>query len=142
VAVVPGTDGEKMGKSESNAVALFAPDKQVKASIMRIVTDSTPVEAPKDPDSCNVYALLKLFLGEDELPALRERYTAGGTGYGDFKKLLLEKFHERFDAARARREELAGNLDYVHGVLRAGAERAREIGGEVLADVHRACGLR
>jgi tryptophanyl-tRNA synthetase len=142
VAVVPGTDGRKMSKSYDNGIELFATDKQVKKSIMRIVTDSTPVEDPKDPDTCNVYGLLKLFLDEGELASVAEQYRAGGTGYGAFKTRLLDAFHTQFDAARMRRQELLGNLDYVSEVLRAGAARAREVGAEVLADVHRACGLR
>jgi tryptophanyl-tRNA synthetase len=142
VAVVPGTDGEKMGKSDGNTIELFAPDKQVKKQIMRIVTDSTPVEAPKDPDRCHVYAILKLFGDEENLTKVRERYTAGGTGYGEFKTMLLEKFHARFDEARTRRAELEGNLDYVRAVLDRGSARARAIGGEVLASVQKACGVR
>ncbi len=142
VAVVPGTDGQKMGKSDGNTIPLFGTDKVVKKAIMGIVTDSTPIEEPKDPDACNVYAILKLFLDETGQAEVRGRYTAGGTGYGDFKKLLLEKFHERFDAARAKREELLQNLDYVHDVLAKGAKSARQTGGEVLADVQAACGIR
>ena len=142
VAVVPGTDGRKMSKSYDNTIQLFAPDKQIKQSIMRIVTDSTPVEEPKDPKACNVYALLQLFLEGDELEEVAGAYRAGGTGYGTFKTRLLEAFHARFDAARARRQELLGSLDHVQAVLRRGAVRAREVGGEVLAEVQRACGLR
>jgi tryptophanyl-tRNA synthetase len=142
VAVVPGTDGRKMSKSYGNTVQLFDTDKRVKKAIMGVVTDSTPVEAPKDPDGCNVYALLKLFCDEAELAGIRDRYTAGGAGYGEFKKLLLERFHDTFGAARSRREELLRNLDHVHEVLRRGAARAREVGAEVLGDVRTACGLR
>jgi tryptophanyl-tRNA synthetase len=142
VAVVPGTDGRKMSKSYGNTIQLFDEDKPTKKAIMGIVTDSTPVEAPKDPDACNVFALLKLFCDAEELAGVRDRYVTGGTGYGEFKKLLLERFHETFDAARARRRELLGSLDHVHAVLRRGAERAREVGAQVLADVQRACGLR
>ena len=141
-ALVPGTDGQKMSKSYGNTVELFAPDKQVKKAIMRTVTDSTPVEDPKDPDADNVFAMLQLFVDGDEREAIAGRYRDGGTGYGDFKKLLLEKFHEYFDAARARRQELAMNLDHVHAILAKGAERVREIGREVLDDVQDACGLR
>jgi tryptophanyl-tRNA synthetase len=141
-ALVPGTDGRKMSKSYGNTLELFAPDKQVKKAIMRTVTDSTPVEDPKDPDNDNVFAMLKLFVDEAQREEIAGRYRSGGTGYGDFKKLLLEKFHAYFDDARARRHELAQNLDYVHGVLTKGAERARTIGREVLDDVQKACGLR
>ncbi len=142
VAVVPGTDGRKMSKSYDNTIQLFASDKQVKKSIMRVVTDSTPVEDAKDPENCNVYGLLKLFLADAALAEVADQYRAGGTGYGAFKTRLLDAFHTQFDAARMRRQELLENLDYVHEVLRKGAARAREVGGEVLADVQRACGLR
>lgn len=141
-AVVPGTDGRKMSKSYGNTIGLFAPDKQLKKSVMGIVTDSTSLEAPKDPATCNVFALLRLFCTEAELAEIADRYRAGGTGYGDFKKLLLEKIHETFDEARARRRELEQNLDHVEAVFRRGAARARELAGPVLDDVRRACGLR
>jgi len=141
VAVVPGTDGRKMSKSYDNTIPLFGTDKQVKKAIMRIVTDSTPVEDPKDPETDNVYGLLKLFLDDAELAEVAAQYRAGGTGYGAFKTRLLDAFHATFDEARAKREELLQNLDHVHDVLRKGAERARAVGREVLDDVHRACGL-
>lgn len=141
-AVVPGTDGQKMSKSYGNGVDVFAPDKRVKKQIMGIVTDSTPVEAPKDPATCNVFALLKLFCDEQELAEVEDQYRKGGVGYGDFKKRLLEKFHERFDDARARRAELEDNLDHVYEILTAGAVRAREIGKPVLDGARMACGLR
>jgi tryptophanyl-tRNA synthetase len=141
-ALVPGTDGRKMSKSYGNTIEIFAPDKQVKKAIMRTVTDSTPVEDPKDPDTDNVFAMLRLFVDETERERIADRYQSGGTGYGEFKKLLLEQFHAYFDAARARRHELAQNLDHVHDVLAKGAARARAIGGEVLHDVQKACGLR
>lgn len=140
-AVVPGTDGRKMSKSYGNTVELFASDKEVKKAIMRTVTDSTSVEAPKDPDTCNVFAMLDLFVEGDEREEIADRYRAGGTGYGDFKKLLLEKFHDHFDAARARRREFESNLDFVHGVLERGAAQARAAAGPVLERVKRACGL-
>jgi tryptophanyl-tRNA synthetase len=141
VAVVPGTDGRKMSKSYDNTVPLFGTDKEVKKAIMGIVTDSTSVEAPKDPTKCNVFALLKLFLSPAEQEALAARYRRGGEGYGVYKTLLVERFHAAFDPARKRREELAENLDHVQTVLRRGAERARSVGAEVLSDVQRACGV-
>ncbi|MDA1193828.1 MAG: tryptophan--tRNA ligase [Planctomycetota bacterium] len=142
VAVVPGTDGQKMSKSYDNTIPLFGTDKQVKKAIMRIVTDSTAVDEPKDPTACNVFALLGLFLTPAELGAVEASYRAGGTGYGAYKTRLLDAYHAHFDAARAKRAELEQNLDYVHDVLRRGAARARAVGGEVLGDVQRACGLR
>ncbi|MCC6573266.1 MAG: tryptophan--tRNA ligase [Planctomycetes bacterium] len=141
-AVVPGIDGQKMSKSYGNTIEIFASDNEVKKKIMAIKTDSTPVEAPKDPDKCNVYALLKLFAAKDELKAIREQYTKGGVGHGDFKKKLLEFFHRAFDGARAKHTELIKNEDYVNDVLRKGAERARAIATPVMDEVRRVTGLR
>lgn len=141
VAVVPGTDGRKMSKSYGNTIPLFGSDKEVKKAVMGVVTDSTPVEAPKDPERCHVFALLKLFLAPAEQAALAERYRRGGEGYGVYKTLLLEKFHEHLDPARRRREELARNLDHVQALLATGAEKARAVAGEVLSAVQRACGV-
>ena len=140
-AVVPGTDGQKMSKSYGNAIELFASDKAVKKSIMGVVTDSTALEDPKDPEKCNVFTLLKLFCDESELAEIEKQYRAGGVGYGDFKKKLLEEFQDMFGEARKKRIELSNNLDYVHPILDKGAERAREIGSKVLKDVRDACGL-
>ena len=131
-----------MSKSYDNTIEIFAPDKQLKKSVMRIVTDSTPLEDPKDPSTCNVYHLLELFCDEKELADVAGRYRAGGTGYGDFKKLLLERVHDTFDEARARRRELEQDLGYVEEVFRTGAARARALAGPVLDAVHAACGLR
>ena len=141
VAVVPGTDGQKMSARYGNTVPVFGTDKTVKKAIMRTVTDSTTVEAPKDPTTCNVFALLKLLCAPDELAEIEAQYRSGGVGYGDFKKRLLEKFHETFDEARARRRDLAENLDHVTDVLARGRARARAVGGEVLAGVQSACGV-
>jgi len=135
VAVVPGVDGQKMSKSYNNAIDIFGDPKEVKARIMRIVTDSKGVADPKDPDTCNVFALYKLFATPEERDLMAERYRAGGMGYGDAKKALCEKFEAHFGPLRARRAELLNNLDYVEGVLRQGAARAR---AEAAATLHRA----
>lgn len=140
-AVVPGTDGKKMSKSYANTIDLFGDDKTLKKQVMGIVTDSTPVEAPKDPDKNNVYALLKLFLPEGELKAVAESYRKGGVGYGEYKKQLLAAFHARFDAARARRAELAKDPATVEDVLRDGARRARALAEPLMDEVRRAVGL-
>jgi len=141
VAVVPGTDGRKMSKSYGNTIPLFDPDKDVKKAIMGVVTSSTTVEAPKDPTTCNVFALLKLFLEPAEQATLAERYRRGGEGFGVYKALLLERFHAHLDPARKRREELAKNLDHVHAILTRGAAKARAVAGEVLSAVQKACGV-
>jgi tryptophanyl-tRNA synthetase len=141
-AVVPGVDGQKMSKSYGNTIDLFGPEKQVRKSVMGIKTDSTPLEAPKDPDTCNVFALLKLFAPPDELDEIRQLYVKGGTGYGDFKKRLWEHFEASFGEARKRYDELRNNQDYVHEVLAKGAQRAREIAADVMDQVRRATGLK
>ena len=140
-AVVPGTDGQKMSKSYGNTIPIFAPDKALKKAVMSIVTDSTPLEAPKDPDKCTVYELLALFMTEDQLAEQRADYGRGGVGYGHFKLRLLEQIHQRFDGARQRREELAAHPDAVRDILADGARRARQVGRQVLDEVHAACGL-
>lgn len=109
---------------------------------MSIKTDSTPLEDPKNPDTCNVFALLKLFAKANELEEIRELYVEGGVGYGDFKKKLLEFFLATFGEARKRYEELSANEDYVQDVLRKGALKAREIATEVMDQVRRATGLK
>ena len=141
-AVVPGVDGQKMSKSYANTIDLFAPDKQVKKRIMGIKTDSTPVDDPKDAAGCNVFALLKLFAPGDELAEIRSQYESGGTGYGDFKKRLLEYFMATFGEARARRLELEKDPGYVESVLKKGAGEALAIAVEVMDDVRKATGLR
>jgi tryptophanyl-tRNA synthetase len=141
-AVVPGTNGEKMSKSYGNTIDLFGTDAQLKKQVMGIVTDSTPVEAPKDPDTCNVFALLKLFADRPELDLLAADYRKGGLGYGTVKKLLLEKIHQRFDPARERRAELVKDPQRARDVLADGARRARAAAGLVVGRVYEAVGLR
>ena len=141
VAVVPGLDGQKMSKSYGNTVEIFGAAKEVKSKIMRIVTDSKGLADAKDPDTCNVFALYKLFATEAEREALAARYRAGGMGYGEAKKALAEKFEAHFGPLRAKRDELAQNLDYVEGVLRAGAERARAEAAKTIKKARQAVGL-
>lgn len=142
VAVVPGIDGRKMSKSYDNTIEIFEPEKQLTKKVMKIVTDSTPVEEPKDPDKCNVFALLKLVAEPEELAEWDQKYRAGGTGYGAAKKRLAELLIEYFKPYRQKRAELADNLDYVEQVLKAGAERAGAVARQTLSRVRRAVGLR
>jgi len=142
VAVVPGVDGRKMSKSYQNTIEIFEPEKQCKKKIMRIVTDSTPVESSKDPDSCNVFALLKLVASPDELAQWEQRYREGGMGYGEAKKRLAELVTDYFRPYRQKREDLEKNLDYVHAVLKTGAEKARQVASDTLARARMAVGLR
>src|SRR5437764_3919069 len=124
-AKVPGTDGEKLSKSYGNTIEIFAEGNALKKKVMGIVTDSTKVEDPKDPEKCNVFALYSLFATAEEKAALAQRYRAGGMGYGDAKKMLLDKINQHFEAARQKRKELVANPDHVDDVLKKGAARAR-----------------
>jgi tryptophanyl-tRNA synthetase len=124
-AKVPGVDGQKMSKSYGNTIEIFAEGKPLKKSVMGIVTDSTPVEAPKDPEKCTVFTLYKLFATADEQAALAERYRAGGMGYGEAKTLLLGKIDAFFGPFREKRKQLAADPAFVEDVLREGAKKAR-----------------
>jgi tryptophanyl-tRNA synthetase len=141
VAVVPGVDGQKMSKSYNNHIELFGGKKATKSTVMRIVTDSTPLEEPKDPDTCNVFSLYKLFADADEQQAMADRYRAGNFGYGDAKKALFEKLWKTFEPFRAKREELAANPDFVESVLKSGAEKARAEARRTLDQARQAVGL-
>jgi tryptophanyl-tRNA synthetase len=140
-AVVPGIDGQKMSKSYNNTIGLFLPEKKLKKRINQIVTDSSGVEDSKNPEDCNVYALLKLFCSEEELAEWADRYRAGGMGFGEAKKGLFEKTVELLGPARVRREELEKNQDFAAEVLRKGAERARAIAAETVARTRKAAGI-
>ena len=142
VAVVPGTDGRKMSKSYGNTIEIFEPEKSVKKKIMQIVTDSTPVEQPKDPDKCNVFALLKLVASPDELADWENRYRSGGMGYSEVKKRLAELMIDYFEPFRRKRAELESNIGYVREVLAGGAERAKAVAAKTLAEARKAVGLR
>ncbi len=139
---IPGVDGQKMSKSYGNTIDLFGEDKEVKKRIMGIKTDSTPVEAPKPLDS-SLYQLLKIMApSESEFAELDATWRAGGKGYGDYKKKLLEYFHATFDPARKRREELVKDPGEVERILKDGAERARAYAAPVMDAVRKAVGFR
>jgi len=141
VATVPGIDGRKMSKSYGNAIGIFEEKSSLWRRIKRIVTDSTPLEAPKDPDKDNVFALLKLFATPEKEAELREAYLAGGYGYGHAKKELLHLMLEYFAPARERRRALLKDPDYVHDVLRQGAQNAREVAEACMDRVRSLTGL-
>ena len=139
VAVVIGTDGQKMSKSYGNTIEIFASDKALKKQIMGIVTDSTPVESAKEPDT--IYKLYSYFANDDEKANLLERYRAGGMGYGDAKKMLLEKVIETFKPYREERERLKNDIAYVKDILKKGAEKARIVASETKKEVWDKTGL-
>ena len=140
-AKVVGTDGEKMSKSYGNTIELFEDSKKLRKKIMSIKTDSTPVEAAKNPETCAVFTLYKLFATETQQSALAARYRAGGMGYGEAKQALFEAADAFIGPARERREKLSANSNDVEDVLQAGAKRARAKAQEVLNRAREACGL-
>jgi tryptophanyl-tRNA synthetase len=141
VAVVPGIDGQKMSKTYDNHILLFGSKKDTRSRIMRIVTDSTPLEEPKDPDTCNVFALYKLFASADETESLAARYRAGGFGYGDAKKLLFETLWDVLEPFRQKRESLKENMQEVENLLRSSADKARLEARRTLDRARAAMGL-
>ena len=140
VAVVPGTDGRKMSKSYGNTIEMFAPQKAIQQAVMGIVTDSTPLEAPKKTDSA-LFQLWALFAGKEEREGMFARARKGGLGYGEVKKDLLARLLAFFGPMRERRDDLARRPDDVEDVLAEGARRARAISGPILEAVRRAAGL-
>jgi len=141
VAVVPGLDGRKMSKSYGNTIEIFDDPKAIEKKCKRIVTDSTPIEEPKNPDTCPVFNLLKLLAVPDETLQWSERYKAGGMGYGEVKKRLGELINSRFAEAREKRQTWASDPVRLEEVRRMGAERARKTARIVLDRARNACGL-
>ena len=141
VAVVPGVDGQKMSKSYNNTIEIFGNLKAAKKTIMRVVTDSKTVEDAKDPDSCNVFALYKLFANEEQRRDMEERYRQGGMGYGQAKKELFELFEAHFEPFRKKREEYEKDPGYVESILQQGAEKAKETAEQTLKAARKAVGL-
>jgi tryptophanyl-tRNA synthetase len=140
-AKVPGTDGQKMSKSYGNSIDIFAEGKPLKQAVMGIVTDSTPVEAPKDPETRTPFVLYKLFGTPAEVEALAVRYRTGGFGDGEAKKMLHEKIDTFFGPFREKRKRIATDTDYVEGVLRDGARKARAEAVKTMELVRAAVGL-
>lgn len=140
-AIVPGIDGEKMSKSYGNSIDLFEDAKSARKKIMGIKTDSTPVDEPKNPETCNIFALLKLFCPPQEVMEWEEKYRKPGMGYGESKKRLAELFEERFGPAREKRAELVKDPSTVEDILREGGKKARAVAQGVMEEVRRACGI-
>jgi tryptophanyl-tRNA synthetase len=138
---VPGIDGEKMSKSYGNAIPLFGDREEIRKLMFSIRTDSTPVAAPKDPESCRLYALLKLLADSGEAINWADRYRNGGLSYRDVKQRLVELYQERFGAARERRIELEQRVDRVEEILQEGAAKAHRVADRVMAEVREAVGI-
>jgi tryptophanyl-tRNA synthetase len=139
--VVPGLDGQKMSKSYGNNIDIFGDERETRKRVMSIVTDSTPVEAPKDPERSTIFKLYSLVASKDEIADMRGRFAKGGTGYGDFKKELFGKLWDYFTPMRKRREEILRDKSYIENVLARGATRANEVADQVMKRVRKAVGL-
>jgi len=137
---IPGTDGAKMSKSKGNTIIIFQSDKALKKQIMSIETDSTPLEDPKDPDTCNVFGIYKLLASKDEVAQMRKNYEAGGYGYGHAKKALYKLVLNTFEKERALYNHYMENLDELDAALSVGAEKARGIANDVLERVRKKVG--
>jgi tryptophanyl-tRNA synthetase len=141
VAVVPGLDGRKMSKSYGNTIPLFAPEKELRRLIMRIVTNSQGVEEPKDPEDSQIYLLYKLFATAEERRALADRYRAGGMGWGEAKEELFRVADREFAPMRNRFNELMADPGGLDKTLARGAEKARSIASQTIARLRRAIGI-
>ena len=141
LATVPGTDGAKMSKSYGNTIDMFGTKKSIKKQVMGIVTDSKELDDVKDHTTCNVYTLCKLFMNDDELKELQQRYATPGEGYGHFKLTLLDKINEHFAPYSERRQHLLDNPKEVKEILDFGASKARKIASAKMETIRDAVGL-
>jgi tryptophanyl-tRNA synthetase len=141
VATILGLDGQKMSKSYDNTIELFLPENALRKKIMSIVTDSTPVEAPKDPANSAIISLYRLFATPDMVASMERDFRAGGVGYGEFKKRLFAVIWDSFAPMRQRRAELEADAGLVDRILADGALRARTIAQQTMARVRRAVGV-
>jgi tryptophanyl-tRNA synthetase len=138
--LVPGTDGQKMSKSKGNIINIFLPDKQLRKQIMKIKTDSTPLEDPKNPDTCNLFALYKLVASEEQITKMRSNYTGGNYGYGHAKQEFYELLTEKFKTERERYHYYMDHLSEVDKILLQGAEKAHSVADKVLKRVRKKLG--
>ncbi|HEU0301162.1 MAG TPA: tryptophan--tRNA ligase [Longimicrobium sp.] len=141
VAVVPGLDGRKMSKSYGNTIDIFMEEKALRKRVMSIVTDSTPLEAPKDPEGSTIIDIYRLFATPEQVEQMKDEFRAGGVGYGHFKQRLFEVIWEYYAPMRARRDEILSRPGYVDEVLEEGARKARAVADATLQRVWRAAGL-
>lgn len=141
VMTVPGTDGQKMSKSYGNIIDIFLPEKELRKQVMGIVTDSTPLEKPKNPDTCNVFALYKLVANAQQTEEMRQHYLAGGFGYGHAKQALFEVLMAEFAREREIFSGLMNNRAELHHRLKQGADKARPVAHAVLGRLKLALGF-
>lgn len=142
VAVIPGVDGRKMSKSYDNALPIFAPSKALRKRVMSIVTDSRPMEEPKDPETCNVFNIYKFFATAEEVTEMRALYARGGFGYGQVKQALFDVLERNFGEARSKYDAFVKDEAYLEKMLLEGAEKARTMGAPLMRKVRKAVGVR
>ena len=140
--IVPGTDGQKMSKSYGNTIPLFGTDEEIKKAIMGIITDSTAVDEPKNPDQCNVFAIHTLITPKEELEEIRQSYLQGGVGYGDYKKKLLENYLVYIEPMRKRRSYYEQNPGIVRQILDNGSNAIQKITKQRMKEIREKTGLR
>ncbi|HCK05402.1 MAG TPA: tryptophan--tRNA ligase [Flavobacteriaceae bacterium] len=133
--LIPGTDGEKMSKSKNNVIDIFLPEKALRKQIMGIATDSTPLEAPKDPESCNVFALYRLLAQPNQIEAMAQNYAQGGYGYGHAKQALFELIIDKFGPQREAFTEMVYDTKQLDELLAIGAAKAQKVASEVMGRV-------
>ena len=138
---VPGTDGNKMSKSRGNIINIFLPEKQLKKQVMSIETDSTPLEEPKNPDTCKVFAIYSLLANENQISEMRAKYLGGNYGYGHAKTELLNLILENFKTEREKFNYYLNNLDELDAKLKEGAEKTRKIASATLTRVRESLGM-
>lgn len=141
VMTIPGTDGQKMSKSYGNIIDVFLPEKKLRKNVMQIVTDSTPLEEPKNPDTCHVFALYKLLADENQITDMRQKYLGGNYGYGHAKQELFELLLQQFEYQREQYDYYINNLDVLEEELKRGEEKASDIANEVLTRVKKKLGF-
>lgn len=142
VMIVPGTDGQKMSKSRNNYINIFLPEKELKKVVMGIITDATPLEEPKNPDTCNVFALYKLLASEEQTAEMRDNYIKGGYGYGHAKTALYELILAKFKSQRERYDYYMNNRNELDAKLQIGADKARIVAKATLKRLREKLGLR
>lgn len=142
VMTIPGTDGQKMSKSYDNTLDIFMEEKPLRKTVMSILTDSTPLEEPKNPDSCNVFALYRLLASTDQIESMHQNYLGGNYGYGQAKQALFELILQRFKKERSLFSQLMANPNEINNQLEAGEKKAAEIARQVLERVRKRLGYR